>query len=295
MRPSTTTKGTGPLGADNPVKSQSFYTAVRDFDQALRTPLAATPRQILAQGKDIMRRFDAIITACAAGSVTEKGPYFQQLKIRVQNAKTRAIGPLLRAAESPMQTESSRTRLLSMLGTFDIHAVEAPMQDMRWLDAEEANRQVALYRLDEMLNAGLIGPAYFHNSTPAQEGVMGLIQKPAPALDNAFDILFATDDPAQNARIRALRQANQRQIIDALLGSGDAIANLPDHADAALGFNLLALDGEMLTLAMDDLLDMQALGALSQQLIDIHAYLLHRELEGSLYNPLQWQIAAQNG
>jgi hypothetical protein len=49
----------------------------------------------------------------------------------------------------------------------------------------------------------------------------------------------------------------------------------------------------MLTLAMDDLLSSEALGILSQQLIEMHAHLLHLELDGNLFNPSQWTSAAQ--
>ncbi|MBK8137856.1 MAG: hypothetical protein IPK52_18930 [Chloroflexi bacterium] len=292
----TTTKGTGPLGTDSSTKSKSFYTAIRDFDYALRAILAASPRQILAQGKDVLRKFDAIIDACAAYE-GDKAEYFQRMKIRAQNAKTRAIGPMLRAVENASQFGLSRPRLMSVLGTFDIQGVgrEPAENDVRWLSVDQANHAVATYRLDQLLNAGLAEITTFAVTAPegAGTGVAGIVQRPAPGLNDSFDVLLSMDNSSISQTARQLRRDNQRQLLDVILKGNQDIERLPNYADAAFGFSILALDGEMLTLAMDDLLAPHALGVLSQQLIEVHAHLLHLELDGNMYNPAQWKASAQ--
>lgn len=292
----TTTKGTGPLGTDSSTKSKSFYTAIRDFDYALRAILASSPRQILAQGKDVLRKFDAIIDSCAAyeGDKTE---YFQRMKVRAQNGKTRAIGPMLRAVENASQWGQTRPRLMSVLGTFDIQGVgrEPTETNIRWVSTSDANLAVAAYRLDQLLNAGLVDSTVFAVTPPDEDdlGVVGIIQRPASGLNDSFDVLLSMDNSPISQTARQLRRDNQRQLLDVLLKGTDEINRLPPYADAAFGFNILALDGEVLTLVMDDLLDSHALGVLSQQLIEVHAHLLHLELDGNMYNPAQWKSAAQ--
>lgn len=291
-----TISGTGPLGTDSTTKAKTFYTAMRDFDYTMRAVLAASPRQILSQCKEVMRRFDAIIDASAAHD-NDKGDYFQRLKLRTQNAKTRAVGPMLRAIENASQYGGTRPRLMSILGAVDLQTAgrEAAEASARWTDAAHANHLVAAYRLDQLLNAGIVAPAFFATVRPdgTPLDLSGVIQHDAPTLNDSFDVLLSMDTSPLNQMARQLRRENQHKLIEVLLQGGDALASLPPYADAAFGFNILALDGELLTLVMDDLLDSQQLGVLSQQLIEVHAHLLHLELDGQMFSPSQWRMMAQ--
>lgn len=282
-------------GTKNAPNTQNFYTAIRDFDIALRATLAASPRQILAQAKDVMRKFNTIIEACAAVE-DDKADYFRRLKIHAQNAKTNAIGTMLRAVENASQYGSgARPRLMSVLGSFDWHAVDhQPDGDVHWIWPADANRLVAAYRIDQLLNANLIGRTLFLvTPSPEGDGMTGIAQRWANPNNDLFDTLMAEDNSQLRQTARQLRRENQWQLLQTLLLPTEAIRELPAYADGAFAFKLLALDGELLTLAMDDLLDSKALGILSQQLIEIHAHLLHLELDGNLFNPSQWNNAAQ--
>jgi hypothetical protein len=282
-------------GTKNAPNTQNFYTAIRDFDIALRASLAASPRQILAQAKDVMRKFNTIIEACAAVE-DDKADYFRRLKIHAQNAKTNAIGTMLRAVENASQYgDGARPRLMSVLGSFDWHAIDhQPEGDVHWIWPADANRLVAAYRIDQLLNANLVGRTLFLVSpSPENDGMAGIAQRWASSTNDLFDALMAEDNSQLRQTARQLRRENQWQLLQTLLMPTDAIRELPAYADGAFSFKLLALDGELLTLAMDDLLDSKALGVLSQQLIEIHAYLLQLELNGNLFNPSQWNGAAQ--
>jgi hypothetical protein len=282
-------------GTKNAPNTQNFYTAIRDFDIALRATLAASPRQILAQAKDVMRKFNTIIEACAAIG-DDKADYFQRLKVHAQNAKTNAIGTMLRAVENASQySNGGRPRLMSVLGSFDWHAIDhQPEGDVHWVWPNDANRFVAAYRIDQLLNANLVGQTLFLVSpSPENAGKTGIAQRWANPTNDLFDALMAEDTSQLRQTARQLRRENQWQLLQTLLMPSDAIRDLPAYADGAFSFKLLALDGELLTLAMDDLLDSKALGVLSQQLIELHAYLLHLELSGNLFNPAQWTSAAQ--
>lgn len=284
-----------PSGAKSASSTQNFYTAIRDFDIALRASLAASPRQILAQAKDVMRKFNTIIEACASVE-DDKADYFRRLKIHAQNAKTNAIGTMLRAVENASQYgESARPRLMSVLGSFDWHAIDhQPEGEVHWIWPADANRLVSAYRIDQLLNASLIGQTMFLVTSSAEhDGMAGIAQRWAGPTNDLFDALMAEDDSQLRQTARQLRRENQWQMLQTLLMSADAIHQLPAYADGAFSFKLLAMDGELLTLAMDDLLDSKALGVLSQQLIEIHAYLLNLELNGNLFNPSQWNGAAQ--
>lgn len=279
----------------NAANTQNFYTAIRDFDITLRTTLAASPRQILAQAKDVMRKFNTIIEACAAVE-DDRADYFRRLKIHAQNAKTNAIGMMVRAIENASQYgNDTRPRLMSVLGSFDWHAIDhAPDGDVHWIWPADANRLVAAYRIDQLLNANLIGRTLFLVAPSAENPEMaGIVQRWANPPNDLFEALMAKDNSQLRQTARQLRRENQWQLLQTLMMPTDAIRTLPAHADGAFAFKLLALDGELLTLAMDDLLDSMALGVLSQQLIEIHAYLLHLELNGNLFNPSQWTSAAQ--
>jgi hypothetical protein len=282
-------------GTKNAPNTQNFYTAIRDFDIALRATLAASPRQILAQAKDVMRKFNTIIEACAAVE-DDKADYFRRLKIHAQNAKTNAIGTMLRAVENASQYgNGARPRLMSVLGSFDWHAIDhQPEGDVHWIWPADANRLVAAYRIDQLLNANLIGQTLFLVApSPEHAGMAGIVQRWASTNSDLFDTLMAEDNSQIRQTARQLRRENQWQLLQTLLLPSNAVRELPAYADGAFSFKLLALDGELLTLAMDDLLDSKALGILSQQLIEIHAYLLHLELNGNLFNPAQWNGAAQ--
>lgn len=286
---------TSPSGTKNAPSTQNFYTAIRDFDIALRASLAASPRQILAQAKDVMRKFNTIIEACAAVE-DDKADYFRRLKIHAQNAKTNAIGTMLRAVENTsLYGENTRPRLMSVLGSFDWHAIDhQPEGEAHWIWPADANRLVAAYRIDQLLNANLIGQTLFLvTPSPEHDGMAGIVQRWASTTNDLFDTLMAEDNSQIRQTARQLRRENQWQLLQTLLMPSDAMRELPAYADGAFSFKLLALDGELLTLAMDDLLDSKALGVLSQQLIEIHAYLLHLELNGNLFNPSQWTGAAQ--
>lgn len=288
----STSSSSGTKSAPN---TQNFYTAIRDFDIALRATLAASPRQILAQAKDVMRKFNTIIEACAAVE-DDKADYFRRLKVHAQNAKTNAIGTMLRAVENASQYGSGpRPRLMSVLGSFDWHAIDhQPEGEVSWIRPADANRLVAAYRIDQLLNANLIGRTLFLVApSPEHPGMTGIAQRWASTTNDLFDTLMADDSNPLRQASRLLRRENQWQLLQTLLLPADAIRELPAYADGAFSFKLLALDGELLTLTMDDLLDSKALGVLSQQLIEIHAHLLHLELDGNLYNPSQWAGAAQ--
>jgi hypothetical protein len=282
------------LGTQNSPNAKTFYTAIRDFDISLRAPLAASPRQILAQAKDVMRKFNSIIEACAAVE-DEKADYFGRLKIHAQNAKTAAIGTMLRAVDNTSQYGTVRPRLMSVLGSFDWHAVDQqPEGELSWVLPETANRLVAEYRVDQMLNVGIVGRTLFVvSASPDSDGMIGLAQRWPAASNDLFELLLADDPNQLRETARQLRRENQWQLMHILLMNADAVRELPPYADGAIGFKLLAMDGEFLTLAMDDLLDSKALGVLSQQLIELHAFLLHLELEGNLFNTSQWLSAAQ--
>lgn len=288
------TLSTRPITLSAQPKTKSFYTALRDFDVMLHGVLAASPRQILAQAKDVMRKFDAIIEACADYE-GEKAAYFHRLKLHAQNVKTNAIGIMLQAIENASQYGSARPRLMSLLGSFDWHTVsQSHDEDVRWVMPADAHRMIAAYRLDQLLNAGLVEPTHYAVSTAdVANALIGIVQKPVRARNDGFDSLLALEDSPLAARVRQLRRENQRLLLDTLLMPADAVRNLPPYADGAFGFKLLAVDGEMLTLAMGDLLSSEALGILSQQLIEMHAHLLHLELDGQLYNLAQWKNAAQ--
>lgn len=282
------------LGTQTSPNAKSFYTAIRDFDISLRATLAASPRQILAQAKDVMRKFNSIIEACAAVE-DEKADYFGRLKIHAQNAKTIAIGTMLRAVDNTSQYGTVRPRLMSVLGSFDWHAVDQqPEGDVSWVAPDTANRLVAEHRIDQMLNVGIVGRTLFVVSPPPDDdGMVGIAQRWPAASNDLFDMLMVEDPTQLRETARQLRRENQWQLMHMLQMSADSVRELPPYADGAIGFKLLAMDGELLTLAMDDLLGSEALGILSQQLIELHAYLLHLELEGSLFNPSQWLSAAQ--
>lgn len=279
----------------SPPKTKSFYTALRDFDVMLHGVVAASPRQILAQAKDVMRKFDAIIDACEEYE-GEKAAYFRRLKLHAQNIKTNAIGTMLQAVENASQYNTARPRLISLLGSFDWHTVDqAHEDDVRWVMPGEANRMIAAYRLDQLLNAGLVEPTHFAVSTAeVANSLIGIVQKPVRIRNDGFDSLLALEDTPLADQVRQLRRENQRLLLDTLLMTTDAVHDLPHYADGAFGFKLLAVDGEMLTLAMGDVLSSEALGILSQQLIEMHAHLLYLELDGQLYNLAHWKNVAQH-
>lgn len=284
----------GPSATKNASVTQNFYTAIRDYDSILRASLATSPRQILAQAKDVMRKFNAIIAACAAED--DRAEYFRRLKIHAQNAKTNAIGALMQAAENSIPYGlGSRPRLISILGTFDWHAIDhVPEGEIHWIWPADANRLVATSRIDRLLNAHLISRTLFLASSAADaSGMAGIVQQWPTPPDDLFETLMAENDGQLRQTARQLRRENQWQMLQMLLMRPESIPELAAFADSAFSFKLLALDGELLTLAMDDLLDSKALGIISQQLIEIHAHLLHLELNGSLLNPSQWTSAAQ--
>ncbi|MBK9125276.1 MAG: hypothetical protein IPM16_19435 [Chloroflexi bacterium] len=289
------TLSTRPVTLSAQPKTKSFYTALRDFDVMLHGVLAASPRQILAQAKDVMRKFDAIIEACDEYE-GEKAAYFRRLKLHAQNIKTNAIGTMLQAVENASQYSTARPRLMSLLGSFDWHTVDqAHEDDVRWVMPADANRMIAAYRLDQLLNAGLVEPTLYAISTAdIANSLVGIVQKPVRTRNDGFDSLLSLDDSPLATQVRQLRRENQHLLLDTLLMPADAVRDLPPYADGAFGFKLLAVDGEMLTLAMGDVLGTEALGILSQQLIEMHAHLLHLELDGQLYNLAQWKNIAQH-
>lgn len=302
--------GIGPLKKENSTKYKAVLDTLDSFHSYITAELHATQPEVMAQLKQLMREFDAIIAATSAYDAEDedgdKKEYMLELKLQAQNEKTACIGPMVRASENPNRflVNGKRSNLGNFLGVTDALVMNeannrgtvgggmntlnvygpaganqpsesktyfkqnmesmnpstfeeesAMAEQIRTMpggparaalekeltvrqnqadfsekggisatDTRSSNREVASYRLDQLLDAGLIARTQFALRKVGNQSILGTSQRGAsgkaagdlkPTTDvndraNVGQDAFSTDDP------NLLRLLSRLQLLDNL-------------------------------------------------------------------------------